>query len=432
MINTTVDLSDLRPYQRESFDFCTRVRNPYLNMDCGLGKSLVGVKLIQRYRKPTLVVAPKNVALYTWPEEFDKWDLDVPYQVICGTVKQRFMAVGFDVPVHVISYSNLAWLVANCPWKWQFVILDEISFLKSSGSTRFRAFKKIRPKIGKVVGMSATPAVNHIEALWAQYYCLDMGKTLSKFVTHFRNRYLTRVGEGYGQYVPRRGARRDILAKVKPSMLSIRAEDHLDQLPKITHQNHYFTMQRTTEYEEMERDSVITDLDILAGSAGVKSMKLRQLASGFIYATGAEETHVLSDDKINAFDEVYQSIKQHQVLVFYQFEAERNLLLERYEGVTLEKGGKDMWNSGYAPMLVCHPQSAGHGLNMQESNAFHVIWFSSPWDGELYLQGCGRLRRSGNERERVISHRIIAATTIEMRVHAVLDKRLKEHEEMMT
>lgn len=402
-------------------------------MDCGLGKTLIAIRLIQHYSRPTLVVAPKNVALYTWPEEFDLWAPGLPYTVIMGTPKQRSIAVSHDVPVHVISFTNLAWLVKNHKWKWDLVILDEISFMKSTDSTRFRAFKKIRRYIGKVVGMSATPAANKIGALWPQYYCLDEGKTLGKTVTGFRDKFMKlEAGREYDNWIPREGSREKILRLIRPSMISFKAEDYSDQLPGVQHINHYFQMKTTKEYDEMERDSVISDLDILAGSGGVKSMKLRQLASGFVYAEGGEETHIISDDKLNAFDEIYQEVKQHQVLVFYQFQAEKKALLDRYDGGTLEKEGKDFWNCGAAPMLVVHPASAGHGLNLQHSGAFHVIWFTLPWDLEQYLQGVGRLRRSGNESGVVISHRVIAANTIENRVHSVLNKRLKEHEELMS
>ena len=237
-------------------------------------------------------------------------------------------------------------------------------------------------------------------------------------------------GYGYDKWVPRKGARKQIINKIKPSLLSVRAEEHLDQLPGVSHINHYFTMTNTTEYDEMERDNTISNLDILAGSGGVKSLKLRQLASGFVYAKD-QETHILGEDKLAAFDDLYQTIKHHQVLVFYQFRAEYDLLMARYDCVSLDDGGKDFWNAGCAPILAVHPQSAGHGLNLQLSHANQVIWFTLPWDLEHYIQGIGRLRRSGNESVTIVSHRIIAANTIENRVHSVLSKRLKEHKSFM-
>ena len=129
-----------RLYQQEAFDFCRVTQAPYLNMDCGLGKTLVGIELIKHYDCKTLVIAPKNVALYTWPEELDLWAPGIPYSVIMGTPKQRALAVSHNVKTHIISYSNLVWLIKKHKWVWDFVILDEISFMKSTDSTRFRAF----------------------------------------------------------------------------------------------------------------------------------------------------------------------------------------------------------------------------------------------------------------------------------------------------
>jgi SNF2 family DNA or RNA helicase len=414
----------LRPYQVDAMKFCRDIDNPYLAADCGLGKTLIATTLIAGYQVKTIVIAPKNVALMSWPEELDLWAPWLTYSVVKGDPKARTKALAKDADIHIVSFSNLVWMVKNIKWKWDLVILDEISFMKSHASERYKAFRAVRKYCKKVIGMSATPAANKIDALYSQYYCLDQGATLGEKITHFRNRYMMRVGNDYNQWTPRPGAAEEIRALVKPTMLRLRSVDHLKELPQVQPCYHYFELDNWDDYREMMKNSVLTDEGIIAGTAAVRSTKLRQIVSGFIYDKQSN-THYLNADKTKVFENLMRELEGEQVLIFYQFQEEQRFI--GAPGIEV----KDAWNRGEARVMCCHPDSAGHGLNLQHSGAHHIIWFSQPWSLEHLLQGLGRLTRSGNKAKTIFSHVILAKKTIEIRIKNVLQRRMSEHLKLM-
>ena len=76
------------------------------------------------------------------------------------------------------------------------------------------------------------------------------------------------------------------------------------------------------------------------------------------------------------------------------------------------------WNEGRIRMLLAHPASAGHGLNLQHGGST-VVWFSLTWSLELYQQANKRLHRPG-QRSTVFLHHIVAKGTIDEAVMGAL------------
>lgn len=72
-------------------------------------------------------------------------------------------------------------------------------------------------------------------------------------------------------------------------------------------------------------------------------------------------------------------------------------------------------------MLLCHPASAGHGLNLQ-SGGHIIVWFGLPWSLELYQQSIGRLNRMG-QGESVIVHHIVCERTLDEKVLTALSRK---------
>ncbi len=422
-------VSVLRPYQKVAANFLAQEGNFYAGLEMGLGKSLISLAVINRLKMPTLIVAPKAVCLYTWPEEIAKWLPGLTYSSILGTAAQRGKAAAAEAQVHIINYENLPWLIAKHPWKWELVIFDEISKMKSRG-TRTKAFASVRAKVKKVIGLSGTPAANSLEALFCQYLALDGGETFGKFITHFREEYMVNRGYNFPDWQFRPGAEVKILDKVRPTMLTMRAADYLKELPRVVTTTHYFELSAECreQYREMEKDSVLEEFDIMAGTAAVKSGKLRQVVSGFAYDEESA-AHFVSSDKMDHFEEILDELSGEQVLVFYQFKEEERLL--RKWATPIDGHAIDKWNRGELRCMMGHPNSAGHGINLQKSGAHHIIFVSIPWDAENYLQAIGRLLRSGNKANTVFVHNLIAKDTIDEKVVATLEQKLAQHNRLM-
>lgn len=409
----------LRDYQKKAARFAVDTPNPYLCMPLGSGKTLTALALINRFRVQTLVVAPLNVIKFVWPDEITNWLPQLSWSLIHGTAKQRDHVMKALVDIHLINYENLVWLIENHEWQWELVIFDESSKLKSN-SKRVKAFKKIRPKVGKVIMLSGTPAMNDIQALFYQYLCLDGGNTFGKYITHFRDRFMVNRGHHFPDWQLRTGAVDKVYELASKSMFVLSSADVSAEMPDSQVIDVRFDIDYT-HYKQMEKELVLTldGTDILAPSAATKSLKLRQLCSGFVY--GDDGTYNISTEKMDAFNNLIEEIGDEQVLVFYQFKAEADTL-------NLPKLNVEAWNSGKITRMMLHPASAGHGLNLQGSSAKYIIFFSIPWDAEQYVQAIGRLLRPGNKSDKVIVYRFVANKTIEERVARKLDERVTQHE----
>jgi len=424
-------MSTLRLYQKEACQFAIRHNYAYIAAEMGLGKSLISLAIINRLGIPTLVVAPKLVATVVWPEEIAKWLPELTYSVITGTAKQRDKAVQAKAQLHIINYENLAHLIANHKWQWPMVIFDEMSRMKSNG-VRVKAFMKVRKHCQRIIALSGTPAVNTLMALFYQYKCLDGGETFGTSIARFRDRYYINKGYNFPDWHIRKGAEAQILSAVRPTMLTMRVRDYLDELPQVVTTRHYFELSPASreQYKAMRDDAVLSlnDKDIIAGSAAVKSGKLRQLAAGFAYDEDGV-AHLTGGDKLESFKDLIESLGDEQMLIFYWFQQEEVML--RPFATQLDNHAIEAWNGGRLQRMMANSASASHGLNLQKSGAHHIIYVSLPWCGETYIQSIGRLLRSGNKAQTIFVHQLIAKDTIDEKVATTLTRKIEQHGRLM-
>ena len=226
-------------YQRFAEEFIETHPEAGLFLDMGLGKTVTTLTALSKLRwdvDKILVIAPKRPALDTWPEEISKWDhlKDLTYSVVMGSPKQREAALAVEVDIYIINRENVVWLVNQFkrkPWPFDCVVIDELSSFKSPKAQRFRALKRVRPQIRRIIGLTGTPAGNGLMDLWAECFLLDGGKALGKTVTGYRDHYFTpgrRNGVVVYEWNPRTGAREQIMEKLKPLCISMKTEDYLD------------------------------------------------------------------------------------------------------------------------------------------------------------------------------------------------------------
>ena len=196
--------ADLHAYQRYSVEYLLSHPASALFLDCGLGKTLITLTALWDLILDSfdcgkvLVIAPKRVAEDTWPKELAKWDhlKGLSYALVIGTEKQRREALRQKAFLYIINRENVAWLVDNYRWDFDTLVIDELSSFKSSKAQRFRALKRVRPLVKRVIGLTGTPAPNTLIDLWPQIYLLDMGKRLGRFITGYRERFFTAISFG--------------------------------------------------------------------------------------------------------------------------------------------------------------------------------------------------------------------------------------------
>ena len=423
-------------YQTYAKDFV--LGHPYcgLILDMGLGKSVITLTALWDLildsfdLSRVLVVAPKRVAEDTWPREIEKWEhlKGLTYSLVLGSEKQRRAALQQRAFLYIINRENIAWLVENTRWRFDALVIDELSSFKSSKAQRFRALKKVRPLCHRVIGLTGTPAPNTLIDLWPQIYLLDMGKRLGRFVTHYRERFFLpdkRSSYAIFSYKLRDGAEQQIYDLISDICVSMRAIDHL-QMPALIANRVIVRLSKSEHvlYNTLKRDMflALNNNEIDAVNAAALSGKLCQLANGAIYAADSHAVR-FHDRKLDALEDLIEGANGKPVLVAYWFKHDLDRIRERFT-VREIRESRDIadWNAGRIPIAVIHPASAGHGLNLQ-SGGNTLIWFGLTWSLELYQQTNARLWRQGQKADTVVIHHIVAEGTIDEQVLDALERK---------
>lgn len=429
----------LHEYQEYAKTWIVEHSHCGLLLDMGLGKTLTTLAAIDEIENifceghKILIIAPKKVADETWSAEIEKWGFEFTYSKALGSTKKRIEALGKEADIYIINRENVVWLVEYYKTKWPFtfVVIDELSSFKSSKSKRFRALRKVRPKIKRFVGLTGTPAPNSLIDLWPQIYLMDGGERLETSQTKFKDRYFRpdkQNGPIVYSWALRPNAEEEIYQKIDDICISMKAKDFLN-LPPRTDNIVTIKLSDMRAYKQFEKDLVLEleDQEVTASNSAVLANKLLQMANGAIYD---DEKNVISihDDKLEALEDIVEDSQGQPILVFYQYKHDLERLKKKFPQAE-ELTTVDKWNSGKIPMLLCHPQSAGHGLNLQKGGHI-IVWFGLTWSLEYYQQANARLDRQG-QTEPVIIHHLVAEGTVDEKVHSILQGKEKNQNALL-
>ena len=424
---------EYKPYYYQAFaeNFILNNAAAGLLLDMGMGKTAISLtaadKLLFDYFavRKVLVIAPLKPARETWLPEAKKWDhlRHLRFSLILGSKKERIAACGKDADIYIINREQVVWLVDyyKSAWPFDMVIIDELSSFKSSKAQRFRALKKVRKYITRIVGLTGTPSPNGLLDLWPEMYLLDEGKALGKTLTSYRETYFVpdkRNATTIFSWKLKDGAEDAIYEKLGGLCISMKSSDYLKLPDRLMLRREFELSEKAAElYRTLERDTLLpfADGDIDAPTAAILTNKLLQAAGGAAYDENGN-VKVLHEDKLEALDQLIEEANGQPVLVFYAFRHELERILARYpEAVDIkEKDAVTKWNQGEVPILLAHPASAGHGLNLQAGG--HIaIWYGLPTSLELYQQANKRLHRPG-QKSTVLIHHILMKGTYDYRV----------------
>ena len=431
-------------YQQHCINQILRIKKLGLFLDMGLGKTVTTLTAIRELKynrfavRRVLVIAPKKVAEGTWTREKDKWDHTRILRVspVLGSQAKRIRALNTPADLYIINRENVCWLVDyyRNSWPFDMVVVDESSSFKSHSAKRFKALAGVSGKIDRMVELTGTPSPNGLEDLWSQVYLLDGGERLGKRYTQFRERYFQPDRRGADgmvySYAAKPGTEQSILDKISDICISMKAEDYL-QLPDITYHEIPVELDAKAEkaYRELERKMVLElpeEEEISVTSAAALSNKLLQLANGAVYDED-RSVHEVHGCKIEAFLELVESLQGKPVLVFYNFQHDRERILKALSGSGLRvrelktTRDEDDWNACQIDVLLTHPASSAYGLNLQQGGN-HVVWFGLTWNYELYTQANKRLHRQG-QTEKVIIHHLVCTGTRDEDVMRALEKK---------
>lgn len=457
---------DLHVYQKACVEHI--IDNPYCGvfLDMGLGKTVSTLTAINYLMNDyceinsVLVIAPKRVAESVWQEEAEKWEhlKQLRFSKIIGNEAERIKAIKAKADVYIISRDNVAWLCAlfgGGKLPFDMCVIDELSSFKSYKSLRFKALRAARPFMKRLVGLTGTPAPNGLIDLWPQIYLMDRGIRLEKTITRYREKYF-RPGKTNGSIVYSYNILEDseklIHEKIEDICISMKAQDYLsmpfrtDNIIKLRmpdaikkqyddfEKNKVLDLINTTQTVEEEDENgnsifVEKPLEINAVNAAALSNKLLQFANGAVYD---EERKVfpVHNIKLEALKEIIEDANGQSVLVAWTYQFDRDRIkeyLKAYKPREL-KTNKDIqeWNEGKIQVMLAHPASAGHGLNLQSGGNI-IVWFGQTWSLELYQQFNARLYRQGQQNHVIINHLVMLGTNDEDVISSLRQKDKKQN-----
>jgi len=458
--------NDLHPYQSElAIPFL--MDNPFSAafMDMGLGKTIVILTVLQRlftrgYINKVLIIAPLRVAVQTWPLELKEWRHTwwLTYTLIranerhpdlldaqsvarkanplaanhaAGKAKtahielQRRELASQPSMIHIINREAVDWLVKfhGRNWPYDTVIVDESKNFADKNADRWKALNKVRPFISRMHLLSGVPAPEGIENYFAQIYLLDRGERFGRSLTAFRENYMIHKPWQH-RWIPRAGAEVQVASKIADLCIVMREEDFLQRDKAITIERPILLEpEELRAYRKFERDMILDlpEVEIEAKSGGSLAGKLLQMASGAVYdETG--KWHHIHDHKLEELKELVAEAQGSPLLVAYWHRASLERLHKAFpKSVKMDREGRCVkpWNEGKIPMLLVHPRSAGHGLNMQHGPGHILIWFDNPMPLDDYLQMNKRLDRPGQKRIVRVYH-LVARDTVDATVVPIL------------
>ncbi len=424
-------------------------------LEMGLGKTATTLTavydLIYDYLEinSVLVIAPKRVAESVWEEEAKNWEhlKSLTFSKIIGNQQQRISAFNKKADIHIISRDNIAWLCAYCGGSklpFDMIVVDELSSFKSYKSQRWKALKLAQPCFKRFVGLTGTPAPNSLIDLWPQIYLMDRGTRLGKTITAYRNMYF-RPGQTNGNVVYNYnlidGSEQAIHEKISDICISMKSEDYL-QMPIRT--DNFIKLKLPDnikkQYDEFEKEKVIElfsqslndDVEVSVLNAAALSNKLLQFANGAIYDEN-RNVYAIHDVKLEALKELIEDANGKPILIAWSYQHDRDRImsyLKSFKPRELKKPQDIIdWNQGKIQVMLAHPASAGHGLNLQAGGSI-IIWFGLTWSLELYQQFNARLYRQG-QKEHVIIHHLIMQGTHDEDVLKALKQKDKKQNSLM-
>lgn len=432
-------------YQKRAREFLLHWGARALFLDPGLGKTsivLSAFKFLKKlgYAEKMLVIAPLRVCQLVWRQEGQKWTQfrDLKITLLHGANKGKLLKQKSDI--YLINPEGVSWLMQQYYGRkslpFDIVCIDELTKFKNTQAKRFKALKGKRKATSFWWGLTGSPAPNGYIDLFGQILILDDGRTFGKYITYFRDQYFKQDWTGH-KYALRDGADKDIEDRLGRVALRMASEDYLTLPQQLTNVIEVSLSKQSWDLYRKLEDEMIASLPegvVTAANSAALYAKLSQLANGAIYlseqAPGTKKWAWVHDEKLDALEDLIDDLQGQQLLIAYEFQHDLPRIRERLEkrkellydgaipsltGVGARKAQEieDAWNSGEIRVLLVHPASAGHGLNLQESNARHICWFSQPWDLEQWIQTILRILRQGNLAKTVTVHILRARGTID-------------------
>jgi len=442
-------------YQKEAVKFLVEKGSAALWLDPGLGKTAVVLSAFRILKlkglaKKMLVIAPLRPVHGVWPPEAKKWEQFADYSVgvLHGGAKAKVLKQQHDI--YVINFEGLGWLSSQLngkDWPFQILTVDEISYMKNTQTQRFKTIKPLLDKFDRRWGLTGSPAPNSLLDIFGPQLILDQGATFGPYISRFRTEYFFPSGYGGYEWKLQSDGEARIHAALAGKVLRMAALDHLD-LPELTYNDIMVDLPPNARklYDAFENNLTVelNSGNVTAVNAAVAVMKGQQIANGGSYldddgsGNARISTH-LHDAKTEAVLDLVEELSGQPCIIGYHFAHDLERLKAAFPNAPIIGSGVigrkldsiiDDWNAGKTSVLLAHPMSAGHGLNLQ-GTGHAVIWYSLTWSLEIYEQFIRRLWRQG-QKNHIVVHHIMAKDTIDEAIMMAIRRKDKTQQTLLT
>lgn len=451
-VNGLLTPAHMRAYQvplaERLYDDFGRLPGALLAVDMGMGKTVTTATAVRWLLdsfliRKVLIVAPLRVAQKTWPDEFESWThlRVLHWKSLVGSIgqkvtpdKRKELLIEFlNDPlseIAVINRENVVWLYKTLqelkiPWPFDCLVYDESSRLKEGKKrtanrnlSEYGVYAKVRKHMEYVIELTGTPTPNGLIDLWGQIALIDQGRRLGSTKQRFLDRWFDSDYMGWN-WSAKNGSEEEILDLISDITVSMKARDYIDLPPVVTNLHWVdLTKKQLADYRRFQKELALEEHDIEAVNKGVLTFKLLQYANGSVYRTDEmtdkRETVHIHDHKMAALDSIVAETNGANLLIAYSFKFDLERIKKRYPKARLaaEPGVLEAWNRGEVQMLLAHPASIGHGMNIQ-FGGHHTVWFGLNASLELFQQFNARLPRSGQKADRVYVHLILTRATFD-------------------
>lgn len=432
------------PGQGHAAQFLTQANSALLVADPGAGKTAIVLASFASLASKKaglrmLVIAPLRVCQLVWRQEGTKWSefRHLKFVLLHGTKKEHLLEES-DADVFLINPEGVDWLCElyfGRSLPFDILCIDELTKFKNPKANRSKRLRKRLKSVQRRWGLTGSLVPNGYMDLFGQMLMLDDGAALGRYITQYREAYFVKSYGGFN-YDLRTGSGKQIEERIHPYCYRL----PYTELPPLTDDLRYVDLSKDERkvYTRMKNDMLaeLGATTITAANSGAVYSKLKQLANGAVYKDGSKTWLHLHDRKIEALAELIEELQGQPLLIGYEFRHDLERIQKAFPSVVSFDGANEKqaiqiesdWNANKLQLLAAHPASIGHGLNLQQGAASHIAWFSATIDYELYDQFIRRLRRRGNDADRVVNHIFLTRGTVddELTLPAIQDKGLTQ------
>ena len=437
-----------KEYQKRLANFIELKKKCIIAVDMGLGKTLSTLAWMdwycyrKSYKVKGLIIAPKRVAKNNWLQEMKKFSflcLEDISAIVKGTaLKRKLILADENYPIKIIGRDNIADIDTTI--HYDFVVFDELTSYKNIKSKRYKIANKIIADYK--IGLTGTLLANGAIDIYAQAEVLDIHYPHRNFYS-WRADFFRDIFKNAPVTFEKWELNVDLdvlLQPIKNNIFTLSAEDWLEIpektehiVPVILEKEIYKNIDELNSFLSTEINGEVVDIKEKA-----KFAKRQTMCNGFVYDEDGNAIRTEKSTKLNAVvDKACEIVEQNErVLIFYAYREEEAWLKEmlteeglRVINVKDDDNFMQKWNNAEIDVLLAHPASAGHGLNLQYGGR-NIIWSTLTYNYEFFAQGNARLARQG-QTGNVQIYYFIASGTIEERVVSALTKKSNEQQKFV-